>query len=35
MLHQEMRRKDKALAAAALLIASKKIQPYRGEEEGD
>jgi hypothetical protein len=31
-----LRRKDKALAeAAALLIASKKIQAYRGEDAGD
>ena len=31
-LQQELRRKDKALAeAAALLIASKKIQAYWGE----
>jgi len=35
-LQQELRRKDKALAkAAALLIASKKIQPYWGEDAGD
>ena len=35
-LQQELRRKDKALAeAAALLIASKKIQAYWGEAEGD
>ena len=35
-LRQELRRKDKALAeAAALLIASKKIQAYWGEDEGD
>ena len=35
-LQQELRRKDKALAeAAALLIASKKIQAYWGEDEGD
>lgn len=35
-LQQEMRRKDKALAeAAALLIASKKIQAYWGEDAGD
>ena len=34
-LQQELRRKDKALAeAAALLIASKKLQPYWGEDEG-
>ncbi len=34
-LQQELRRKDKALAeAAALLIASKKIQAYWGEDEG-
>jgi transposase-like protein len=33
---QELRRKDKALAeAAALLIASKKIQAYWGEDEVD
>ena len=32
-LQQELRRKDKALAeAAALLIASKKIQAYWGED---
>jgi hypothetical protein len=31
-LQQELRRKDKALAeAAALLLASKKIQAYWGE----
>ncbi len=36
MLQQELRRKDRALAeAAALLIASKKIQAYWGENEGD
>ena len=36
MVQQELRRKDKALAeAAALLIASKKIQAYWGEDEGD
>jgi transposase-like protein len=36
MLQQELRRKDKALAeAAALLLASKKIQAYWGEGEGD
>jgi hypothetical protein len=36
MLQQELRRKDRALAeAAALLIASKKIQAYWGEDEGD
>jgi Tfp pilus assembly protein FimV len=35
-LQQELRRKDKALAeAAALLIASTKIQTYWGEDEGD
>ena len=35
-LPQELRRKDKALAeAAALLIASKKIQANWGEDEGD
>ena len=35
-LQQELRRKDKALAeAAALLIASKKIQAYWGEDEVD
>ena len=35
-LQQELRRKDKALAAAAgLLIASKKIQAYWGEDAGD
>ena len=35
-LLQELRRKDIALAeAAALLIASKKIQAYWGEDEGD
>jgi hypothetical protein len=35
-LQQELRRKDKALAeAAALLLASKKIQAYWGEDEGD
>ena len=35
-LQQELRRKDKALAeAAALLIASKKIQAYWGEDGGD
>lgn len=35
-LQQELRRKDKALAeAAALLIASKKIQAYWGEDQGD
>ena len=35
-LQQELRRKDKALAeAAALLMASKKIQVYWGEDEGD
>jgi transposase-like protein len=35
-LQQELRRKDKALAeAAALLIASKKIQAYWGEGEED
>jgi hypothetical protein len=35
-LQQELRRKEKALAeAAALLIASKKIQAYSGEDEGD
>ena len=34
-LQQELRRKDKALAeAAALLMASKKIQAYWGEGEG-
>jgi putative transposase len=34
-LQQELRRKDKALAeAAALLIASKKIQAYWGKDEG-
>jgi hypothetical protein len=34
-LQQELRCKEKALAeAAALLIASKKIQANRGEEEG-
>jgi transposase-like protein len=33
-LHQELRRKEKALAeAAALLIASKKIQAFWGEDE--
>ena len=36
MFQQELRRKDRALAeAAALLIASKKIQAYWGEDEGD
>jgi hypothetical protein len=35
-LQQELRRKEKALAeAAALLIASKKIQAYWAEDEGD
>ena len=35
-LQQELSRKDKVLAeAAALLIASKKIQAYWGEDEGD
>jgi transposase-like protein len=35
-LQQELSRKDKALAeAAALLIASQKIQAYWGEVEGD
>jgi transposase-like protein len=35
-LQQELRRKDKALAeAAALLIASKKIQAYWGEDGED
>jgi len=35
-LQQELHRKDKALAeAAALLIASKKIQAYWGEDAGD
>jgi hypothetical protein len=35
-LEQELRLKDKALAErATLLIASKKIQAYLGEEEGD
>nr|WP_231596959.1 helix-turn-helix domain-containing protein [Synechococcus sp. CBW1004] len=35
-LQQELPRKDKALAeAAALLIASKKIQAYWGEDEAD
>lgn len=35
-LQQELRRKEKALAeAAALLIVSKKIQAYWGEDEGD
>jgi hypothetical protein len=35
-LQQELRRKDKALAeAAALLIASKKIQAYWGQDAGD
>ncbi|MFN5119276.1 MAG: transposase, partial [Cyanobacteriota bacterium] len=35
-LQQELRRKDKALAeAAALLLASKKIQAYWGEDAGD
>ena len=35
-LRQELRRKDKDLAeAAALLIASKKIQAYWGEDAGD
>jgi hypothetical protein len=35
-LQQELRRKDKALAeAAALLIASKKIQAFWGEAEED
>ena len=35
-LQQELRRKDKALAeAAALLMASKKIQVYWGEDEED
>jgi len=35
-LQQELHRKDKALAeAAALLIASKKIQDYLGEDVGD
>jgi transposase-like protein len=35
-LQQELRRKDKALAeAAALLMASKKIQAYWGEEGED
>ena len=34
-LQQELRRKDMALAeAAALLIASKKIQAYWGEDDG-
>jgi hypothetical protein len=36
MLQQELLRKDRALAvAAALLIASKRIQAYWGEDEGD
>jgi hypothetical protein len=35
-LQQELRRKDKALAeAAALLLASKKIQAYWGESGND
>ena len=35
-LQQELRRKDKALAeAAALLLASKKIQAYWGEGGDD
>jgi len=35
-LQQELRRNETALAeAAALLIASKKIQAYWGEDEGD
>ena len=35
-LQQELRRKEKALAeAAALLIASKKIQAYWGEDGED
>ena len=35
-LQQELRRKDKALAeAAALLMASKKIQAYWGEDGED
>ena len=35
-LKQELRRKEKALAeAAALLIASKKIQAFRGEDGDD
>ena len=35
-LQQELRRKDKVLAeAAALLIASKKIQAFCGEAEED
>ena len=35
-LQQELRRKDKALAeAAALLIASKNIQAYWGEDGDD
>jgi transposase-like protein len=35
-LQQELRRKDKALAeAAALLIASKKIQAFWGEDGDD
>lgn len=35
-LKQELHRKDKALAeAAALLIASKKIQAFRGEDGDD
>jgi transposase-like protein len=35
-LQRELRRKDKALTeAAALLIASKKIQAYWGEDAGD
>jgi hypothetical protein len=35
-LQQELRRKDKVLAeAAALLIASKKIQAYWGEDGED
>ena len=35
-LQQELRRKNKALAeAAALLLASKKIQAYWGEDGDD
>ena len=35
-LQQELRRKDKVLAeASALLMATKKIQAYWGEDEGD
>ena len=36
MLQQELRRNDRALAEAeALLIASKKIQAYWAEDEGN